>query len=111
MRDGDRVMAAGLTVPDGVDFSQLQLARDAVSGDVSFDWRPIEAICAASGFDVALLRESDEGNVGGLIVAWYTWHRQAGGAADLVAEQLMAEVAAEDGRGEVAVQRGPGTLQ
>lgn len=111
MRDEKKLIAAGLVVPPGVDFSDLRLARDGVSGDISFDWAPIKAICAASQIDVDMLRETDEDNVGGLIVAWYDWHRQRGGAADLVAEQLLAEVAAEDERGEAAVQRGPGTLQ
>lgn len=101
----------GFAIPEGVAFADLHLGRDAVSGDVSFDWAPIEAICAENGFDVEKLRQTDEGNVGGFIVAWYEAHRLAGGPLDLVAEQLLAEVAAEDGRGEVAVQRGTGTLQ
>ena len=84
-----------LQIPDGVAFSDLKLARHP-SGDVAFDWAPVERICAASGLDIALFRESDEGNVAGLVVAWYRAHRAAGGDLDPTAEDLIAEAEAED---------------
>lgn len=101
----------GFAIPEGVAFADLALARDPVTGDVSFDWAPIEAICSANNFDVALLRDTDEGNVAGFLVAWYTAHLAAGGPPDLVAEQLIAEVEAESGRGQARIQSGPGRLQ
>lgn len=45
----------------------------------------------------------------GLIVAWYMEHRQHGGAADPVEEQVLAEV--EDALGVYRVQSAPGTKQ
>ena len=85
-----------ITIPAGLEFSALQLSRDPVTGSVSFDWKPIETICAASGIDSQTFRAQHEDNVAGLIVAWYVQHRQGGGLADPVAEQLLAEVEAED---------------
>lgn len=84
-----------LTIPDGVAFSDLKLARHP-SGDVAFDWSPIERICEASRIDIAVFREQSEDHVGGLIVAWYRSARAAGEPADPVAEDLIAEVDAED---------------
>lgn len=90
---------ARIIIPDTLDFSDLRLSRDPASGDVNFDWGPIEAICHASGLDVAMLRDTDEGNVAGLIVEWYGAHRAAGGAPDPAAEDLIAETRAEDAHG------------
>jgi hypothetical protein len=87
-----------IQVPDDLDFSALKLARDA-DGMVSFDWGPIETICAASGIDVDIFREAPEDNIAGLLTAWYAAHRQRGGAADPVQEDLIAEAALEDSRG------------
>lgn len=82
-------------IPSGLSFSSLKLTRDPVTLDVEFDWRPIEAICDASGLDLAMFRDGPEENVSGLLVAWYQAHRSAGGATDQVAEQILAEAAAE----------------
>ena len=101
----------GFAIPEGVTFADLALSRDPVTGDVSFDWAPIEAICSANDFDVALFRDTDEGNVAGFLVSWYTAHLAAGGPPDLVAEQLIAEVEAEAGRDQSQVQSGTGSLQ
>lgn len=91
-------MTTKFVVPEGVEFAALALGRTA-EGAISFDWAPIEAVCAASGIDIALLREQDEGNVAGLIVAWYMCHRELGGAPDATAEDLLAEAHAEDDLG------------
>lgn len=82
-------------VPDDVEFENLHLTRDA-DGAVSFDWAPIERICEASGISVDVLKDGPEDNVSGLIVTWYSEHRRHGGAPDAVAEDLLAEVKAED---------------
>lgn len=55
-------------------------------------------ICEASGIDPAITL-SDEDNISGIIVAWYNAHRAAGGDADPVADDLIAECIAEDERG------------
>lgn len=92
-------VAATITIPEGLRFEQLQLTRTP-AGAIKFDWRPIEALCAASGVDVAILRRGDEGDLAGLIVAWYHAARASGEAADVTAEDLIAEVAAEDRIGQ-----------
>lgn len=92
-------MLAQITIPDDVRFSDLHLARDA-DGMVSFDWRPIERICEASGLDVALLRDGPEDNVSSLVVAWYAEHLRHGGERDPVQDDLIAETLAEDAAGQ-----------
>lgn len=84
-----------ITIPDEVRFADLQLLRDP-DGHVSFSWAAVEAVCAASGISPGIFREAEEDAVASLIVAWYAEHRARGGAADPVAEDLIAEAAAED---------------
>jgi len=91
-------------IPDNVQFSDLNLQRDS-DGHVSFDWAPIEAICQASGLDPAHLKEGPEDNVSGLIIQWYIAHRQNGGEKDPTAEDLIAEVQAEDAAGQAFSHR------
>lgn len=110
MSDSSR-KAVRITIPDGVRFADLKLARDPVSGDLEFDWAPIERVCEASGLDVAVFRDSHEDNVGGLLVAWYAAARANGEPVDVVQEAILAEVQAEDALGEHNVQRAPGRLQ
>lgn len=88
-----------LAIPDDIDFAALHLARDA-DGAVSFDWAVIERICRANNLPVELLREGPEDNLAGLLIGWYSAHRNAGGAPDAVAEDLLAEVQAEDAAGQ-----------
>lgn len=93
-------------IPDDVTFSDLKLTRNS-DGSVSLDWAPIERICAASGTDVELLRNSSEDNVAGLLVTWYAEHLKRGGARDPVQDDLIAETAAEERLGQ-AVSLPPG---
>jgi hypothetical protein len=90
---------ANVQVPSDLDFSQLRLSRGS-DGHISFDWAPIEAICTASELPVEILRDGPEDNVCSLIVAWYAAHRQQGGPSDAVAEDLLAEIMAEDAAGQ-----------
>lgn len=90
---------ARMEIPDDVDFADLKLARDP-DGAVSFDWSVIERICAVSGVPIEPLRNGPEDNVAGLIVNWYAAHRANGGNPDPVAEDLLAEVRAEDAVGQ-----------
>jgi len=99
-------MRLTITIPDDVSFEDLRLGRDADTREVSFEWAPVERVCAASSLDVALFRSAPEDNVAGLIVAWYSEHLARGGEPDPVAEQLLAEVAAEDEYGPERVQPG-----
>tara|TARA_Y100001972_G_scaffold82164_1_gene99982 strand:- start:16104 stop:16538 length:435 start_codon:yes stop_codon:yes gene_type:complete len=97
---------AKVAIPDDLAFSDLRLAREA-NGSVSFDWAVIERICEASGLPVEMLRDAPEDNVSGLIVGWYQAHRQHGGEADPVADDLIAEVVAEEEAGQT-VSHQPG---
>jgi hypothetical protein len=90
---------ATIAIPDGVKFADLKLQRDP-DGAVSFDWAPIERICAASNLPIELLREGPEDNVAGLITRWYAAHREGGGEPDPVQEDLIAETLAEDAAGQ-----------
>lgn len=90
---------ARVAIPEGLEFADLHLVREP-DGSVSFDWAVIERICAASGMPVELLRDGPEDNVAGLVIGWYQAHRQRGGAADPVAEDLIGEVRAEDAAGQ-----------
>lgn len=89
-----------VSIPHGLDFADLKLVRNPQTGGVGFDWSPIESICAASGIDIALLRDGPDDNVSGLIVAWYSDHRARGGAPDPVQEDLIAEMLAENEHGD-----------
>lgn len=64
-----------IVIPADVAIADLGLARDPQTGNIAFDWTPIERICAASGIDVALFKESAEDNVGTLLMQWYAQHR------------------------------------
>ncbi|ELQ8318149.1 hypothetical protein B382_19830 [Stutzerimonas stutzeri B1SMN1] len=92
---------ARVAIPDDLSFSDLQLTREP-DGSVSFNWWVVERICAASGLPVEILRDGPEDNVCGLIVGWYQLHRQHGGEADPVAEDLESERVAEDAAGQYA---------
>lgn len=87
-----------LTIPDGITFADLQLARIS-DGDVELSWHVVEAICEASGIDPAVFAESSEDNLAGLINAWYREHLARGGEPDPVQEDLIAEARLEDERG------------
>lgn len=95
-----------VAIPDDLDFSDLRLARDP-DGSVSFDWAVIERICEASNIPPELFRDAHEDNVSGLIVGWYQAHRKHGGEANPVADDLIAEVVAEEKVGQT-VSHQPG---
>lgn len=87
-----------ISIPDGLDFSALKLARDS-DGHVSFDWEPINIICAASNINPDVFTSTHEDNIGGLIMTWYRAHIANGGQPDPVAEDLIAEAMLEDEHG------------
>lgn len=88
-----------IVIPANMAFSDLKLARDT-DGSVSFDWAPIERICAASGLDVGLLRDRSEDALAEVLTVWYRQHLAAGGAPDQVYADLISEVQAEDAAGQ-----------
>ncbi|MDD2664399.1 MAG: hypothetical protein PHD19_11665 [Dechloromonas sp.] len=106
----DEQVNLGISIPAGVVFSDLKLQRDPVTQALRFDWAPIEAVCAASGLDVAIFKESDEGNVIELLLNWYGFNLASGGPRDAVMEQVVAEVEAEAVAGMAGVQPGGGSV-
>jgi len=89
-------MRVQFTIPDGIEFKDLQLGRDE-AGDVYVDTDTVRRVCEASGIDPARLTDGPEDNLGALIAAWYAQHLRDGGPPDPVAETISAEVRAEDG--------------
>jgi len=87
-----------ITIPDGLQFRDLKLQREP-NGAVTFDTSIINLICSASDINLELFTHSTEDNVAALIVAWYDIHRNAGGKPDPVADDLIAEVMAENQHG------------
>ncbi len=87
-----------IIIPEGLDFEALKLSRDTQTGDIEFEWSPIEKICEASGLEFELFQRSED-NVSGLIMAWYAEHVARGGAPDPVQEDLIAETLAENEHG------------
>lgn len=83
----------------GISFADLKLARDT-DGAVSFDPAVVGLIERASGLPEGYFMGQPEDAVAGLIVTWYMQHLAAGGAHDPVADDLIAEVQAEDAAGQ-----------
>ncbi|MDZ5459710.1 hypothetical protein [Azohydromonas lata] len=80
-----------VTIPDGVEFADLRLSRNADDGLVRFAMAPIEAICQASALDLDEIVQGPQPLVGLLIAAWYEDHLKDGGAPDPVQEDLREE--------------------
>jgi hypothetical protein len=86
-----------VTIPDGVEFADLRLSRDADDGQVRFKMGPIEAICEASALDLDEIVQGPEPLVGLLIAAWYAAHREQGGAPEPGAGGLHGRGPTRDG--------------
>lgn len=86
-------------IPSDLKFSDLNLARDPATGDVSFDVAVIERICEANGLPADYFMVRPEEALSGLLTSWYRAHISSGGAPDPVQEDLIAEALAEDERG------------
>lgn len=89
-----------ISIPLGMAFADLRLERDPQTGDVSFDTAIIERIERESGLPAGFFMGQPEDAMAALITTWYSAHRAAGGDADSVAEDLLAEVRAEDAAGQ-----------
>ena len=89
-----------ISIPLGMAFSDLRLARDPQTGDVSFDTDVIERIEQESGLPAGFFMGQHEDALAALITTWYSAHRAVGGDQDPVAEDLLAEVMAEDSAGQ-----------
>jgi hypothetical protein len=96
-----------IVIPDDVQFANLNLTRDPVTSMVAFNMDPLERICETNDLDIRMFTDDGDDKVGGFLNAWYRAHRESGGAPDLVQEQLIAEVAAEEEFGALNVQSAP----
>lgn len=88
-----------IAIPEGMAFADLGLARNLQTGAVSFDTAVVERIERESGLPAGFFMAQHEDAVASLIIGWYEAHRSAGGEVDPVAEELIAEVRAEDAAG------------
>ena len=84
-----------VTIPDGVEFADLCLSRDAGDGLLRFRMAPIGAICEASDLGLDAMVQGPRPLVGLLIAAWYEAHLAQGGASDPVQEDLLEEARLE----------------
>ena len=91
-------MPVPVLIPGDLSFTDLQLGR-AADGSVSFDLAAIARVERASGLPEGYFAERPEDAVAELVTRWYSAHRAAGGAPDPIAEDLLAEMRAEDARG------------
>ena len=89
-----------ISIPIGMAFADLRLGRDPKTGDVSFDTAVIERIEQESGLPAGFFMGQHEDALASLITTWYRAHRAAGGDADPVADDLIAEARAEDAAGQ-----------
>lgn len=87
-----------INIPGNLPFSALRLGRDP-DGSVSFDTATIEAIEQASDLEPGFFMARPEEALAELIVGWYSQHRAQGGDPDPTAEDLLAEMCAEDKHG------------
>lgn len=90
-----------IQIPSDIEFSALRLARDPVTGDIEFDAEVLRGICTDNDLPF------NEAVVATLLTAWYAHHRDNGGAADAVMEQIIAEIEAEEITG-VEIRGGSG---
>lgn len=92
-------VVARVSIPADLPFSALKLSR-APSGEIEFDWAPIERICRESGIDLTVLRDGPEDNVAALLSHWYRLHRASGGERDHTFEDLIGETQHENRLGQ-----------
>lgn len=91
---------ANISIPLDMTFAELRLARNPMTGNVSFDTNVIERIERESGLPAGFFMERPEDALASLITTWYDQHLKAGGQRDAVADDLIAEVRAEDAAGQ-----------
>lgn len=94
----ERAMPVPIVIPGDLSFAALRLGR-AADGSVSFDLAALARIERASGLPEGYFASQPEDAVAELVTRWYSAHRAAGGVPDPVAEDLLAEMRAEDEHG------------
>lgn len=93
-----------IKIDDQISFGDLQLARDAATGDIEMNTDVIARICDDNGID-----DPSEDFVSAVLVAWYRHQLANGGTPDTTMEIIAAEIDAERVTGiEIT---GSGTVQ
>lgn len=88
-------MLTYLTIPYGLKFEHLNLARDPQSGALLFDRAVINAVCNENGLDSEAFLTMPQVKLAAVLAAWYVAACHAGAACDPVAEQLLTNIADE----------------
>lgn len=84
-----------LTIPYGLKFEHLKLARDRQSGQLVFDRDAINAVCDANGLDSEAFLAMPQVKLAAILAAWYAAACYAGAPCDLAVEQLLTDIADE----------------
>jgi hypothetical protein len=84
------------TIPPGLNFSDLRFTREP--NCIAFNIDVFEKICQANGIDFVADRDGDSVDDSAIIfiLSWYAVTQLMGDPKDLVAEDLMREMAAEE---------------
>ncbi|MEO8137108.1 MAG: hypothetical protein ABI831_24410 [Betaproteobacteria bacterium] len=97
-RDAEPSSGLKAITQKGCDFTALELEREPVTGALWFNRESLVAFCRVNDQNPArVLADLDLACC--FIALWYCLHRQGGGAPDMVAEQIVAEVVANDDAG------------
>ena len=88
-----------LVLVPGVRFAELNMRRDPVTWDLTFDAKPMMAFAAGNGIDYKSFPPELQSWV---LQEWYRLHREAGGAPDPVCEAVRLEVETDLGRSAIS---------
>ena len=87
-------------------FADLKLEREPFTKQLMSGPAPLARLIVANNILTAQPLSENEDLTAWLIAQWYLAHRTAGGAKDLVAEEIVAEVAALQSSNITALQPG-----
>ena len=86
-----------LAIPYGLEFEDLDLRRDPVSGAVHYRHETLSNFFTANRVDLDQIEDVEEFS-GAVLAAWYAWHIAHGGERDAVMDDIEEEVRLADGR-------------
>lgn len=89
-------------IPVSISFDDLELTRNADTGDVEFNPHILEQICANNNLPFT------QDIVSTLLAEWYACHIASGGQLNPAMEQIVAEIEAEQYTGGIEVRGGSG---
>ena len=80
-----------IRIPDGLDFDELGLRRDAGTGLLSFSPGPLQTLCLVNNLDPFEVLPDEDKSMN-LICRWYLAHLFFGGAQDEVLQTVLDEM-------------------